>query len=96
MCTPCFIVIVPSNLQFLQSDGCAFERKRATTAKPDHAVPGTWTSFYPLIISLIKPGPALNIEHFLERTAAFVVIVLGEMVLSVVYHATGSQVGVRP
>ncbi|CAG8716554.1 2115_t:CDS:2, partial [Acaulospora colombiana] len=37
--------------------------------------------------------PALNIEHFLERTAAFVVIVLGEMVLSVVYHATTSQVG---
>ncbi|PVG04558.1 hypothetical protein CPB86DRAFT_777843 [Serendipita vermifera] len=37
--------------------------------------------------------PALNIEHFLERTAAFVVIVLGEMVLSVVYHASTSQVG---
>ncbi|CAG7847789.1 SubName: Full=Uncharacterized protein {ECO:0000313/EMBL:CCA71182.1} [Serendipita indica DSM 11827] len=37
--------------------------------------------------------PALNIEHFLERTAAFVVIVLGEMVLSVVYHANASQIG---
>ncbi|KAG8858347.1 hypothetical protein FRB91_009932 [Serendipita sp. 411] len=39
--------------------------------------------------------PALNIEHFLERTAAFVVIVLGEMVLSVVYHATPAQVGFK-
>ncbi|PVG04111.1 hypothetical protein CPB86DRAFT_778353 [Serendipita vermifera] len=39
--------------------------------------------------------PALNIEHFLERTAAFVVIVLGEMVLSVVYHATDSQIGFK-
>jgi len=37
--------------------------------------------------------PALNIEHFLERTAAFVVIVLGEMVLSVVYRATGDRAG---
>ncbi|KAG8829742.1 hypothetical protein FRC17_006134 [Serendipita sp. 399] len=39
--------------------------------------------------------PALNIEHFLERTAAFVVIVLGEMVLGVVYHATPEQVGFK-
>ncbi|CCA67754.1 hypothetical protein PIIN_01578 [Serendipita indica DSM 11827] len=39
--------------------------------------------------------PALNIEHFLERTAAFIVIVLGEMVLSVVYHATPEQVGFK-
>ncbi|KAG8836388.1 hypothetical protein FRC18_011519 [Serendipita sp. 400] len=39
--------------------------------------------------------PALNIEHFLERTAAFVVIVLGEMVLSIMYHATGSQIGFK-
>lgn len=37
--------------------------------------------------------PALNIEHFLERTAAFVVIVLGEMVLVVVYRATGARAG---
>lgn len=38
---------------------------------------------------------ALNIEHFLERMAAFVVIVLGEMVLSVVYHASTSQIGIQ-
>ena len=38
---------------------------------------------------------ALNIEHFLERMAAFVVIVLGEMVLSVVYSASSSQVGIQ-
>ncbi|KAG9106737.1 hypothetical protein FRC07_008752, partial [Ceratobasidium sp. 392] len=39
--------------------------------------------------------PATNIEHFIERTAAFVVIVLGELVLSVVYHATSAQVGFK-
>ncbi|KAG8748183.1 hypothetical protein FRC12_013902 [Ceratobasidium sp. 428] len=39
--------------------------------------------------------PATNIEHFIERTAAFVVIVLGEMVLSVVYHASSGQVGFK-
>lgn len=39
--------------------------------------------------------PALNIEHFLERMAAFVVIVLGEMVLSIVYHASSSQIGIQ-
>lgn len=38
---------------------------------------------------------ANNIEHFIERTAAFVVIVLGEVVLSVVYHATGDQIGFK-
>lgn len=38
---------------------------------------------------------ALNIEHFLERMAAFVVIVLGEMVLSIVYHASSSQIGIQ-
>ncbi|CUA75340.1 hypothetical protein RSOLAG22IIIB_05843 [Rhizoctonia solani] len=38
--------------------------------------------------------PATNIEHFIERTAAFVVIVLGEVVLSVVYHATRADVGI--
>ena len=51
---------------------------------------------------------ALNIAHFLERTAAFVVIgmalvshfkhsltlsVLGELVFSVVYRATGDRAG---
>ncbi|CAE6481996.1 unnamed protein product [Rhizoctonia solani] len=39
--------------------------------------------------------PATNIEHFIERTAAFVVIVLGEVVLSVVYHATRADVGFK-
>lgn len=39
--------------------------------------------------------PATNIEHFIERTAAFVVIVLGELVLSVVYHASSAQVGFK-
>ncbi|KAG9089363.1 hypothetical protein FRC06_001589, partial [Ceratobasidium sp. 370] len=38
--------------------------------------------------------PATNIEHFVERTALFVVIVLGEIVLSVVYIASDSQTGV--
>lgn len=38
---------------------------------------------------------AMNIEHYIERTGAFVVIVLGEVVLSVVYHATGSQIGLK-
>lgn len=38
---------------------------------------------------------ATNIEHFIERTAAFVVIVLGELVLSVVYHASGAQIGFK-
>ncbi|KAF8598975.1 hypothetical protein BDV93DRAFT_526376 [Ceratobasidium sp. AG-I] len=37
--------------------------------------------------------PAVNVEHFVERTAAFVVIVLGEIVLSVVYNASESQIG---
>ncbi|CCO36216.1 hypothetical protein RSOLAG1IB_08478 [Rhizoctonia solani AG-1 IB] len=39
--------------------------------------------------------PATNIEHFIERTAAFVVIVLGEVVLSVVYHATRADIGFK-
>ncbi|QRV83039.1 low temperature requirement protein LtrA [Ceratobasidium sp. AG-Ba] len=39
--------------------------------------------------------PATNIEHFIERTAAFVVIVLGELVLSVVYHASAAEVGFK-
>ncbi|KAF8594592.1 hypothetical protein BDV93DRAFT_549179 [Ceratobasidium sp. AG-I] len=39
--------------------------------------------------------PATNIEHFIERTASFVVIVLGEVVLSVVYHASSAQVGFK-
>ncbi|KAG9102267.1 hypothetical protein FS749_009607 [Ceratobasidium sp. UAMH 11750] len=39
--------------------------------------------------------PATNIGHFIERTAAFVDIVLGELVLSVVYHATSAQVGFK-
>ncbi|KAG8734701.1 hypothetical protein FRC10_011524, partial [Ceratobasidium sp. 414] len=38
--------------------------------------------------------PATNIKHFVERTAAFVVIVLGEIVLSVVYIASEAQTGV--
>ena len=36
---------------------------------------------------------AVNVEHFVERTAAFVVIVLGEIVPSVVYNASESQIG---
>ncbi|KAG8701445.1 hypothetical protein FRC09_005368 [Ceratobasidium sp. 395] len=37
--------------------------------------------------------PATNVEHFVERMAAFVVIVLGEIVLSVVYTASEGQTG---
>ncbi|KAG9126869.1 hypothetical protein FRC07_001617 [Ceratobasidium sp. 392] len=39
--------------------------------------------------------PATNIEHFSERMAAFVVIVLGEIVLSVVYVASEGQTGIN-
>ncbi|KAF8672052.1 Bacterial low temperature requirement A protein (LtrA) [Rhizoctonia solani] len=43
----------------------------------------------------IDPTATTNIEHFIERTAAFVVIVLGEVVLSVVYHATRADIGFK-
>ena len=49
----------------------------------------------PPLFDPAHPLSALNIEHFLERTAAFVVIVLGEMVLNVVYHAGPDQVGFK-
>lgn len=56
---------------------------------------------FPVSLSLEALGcrlsfiSATNIEHFVERTAAFVVIVLGEVVLSVVYHASSAQVGFK-
>ncbi|EJD45797.1 hypothetical protein AURDEDRAFT_184694 [Auricularia subglabra TFB-10046 SS5] len=37
--------------------------------------------------------PAINIEHHIERTVSFVIIVFGELVISVVYHATTASVG---
>lgn len=37
--------------------------------------------------------PAINIEHHIERTVSFVIIVFGELVISVVYHATTATVG---
>ena len=36
---------------------------------------------------------AVNVEHFVERTAVFVVIVLREIILSVVYNASENQIG---
>lgn len=38
--------------------------------------------------------PAINIEHHIERTVSFVIIVFGELVISVVYHATAASVGI--
>ncbi|KAH7106780.1 hypothetical protein BKA62DRAFT_611499 [Auriculariales sp. MPI-PUGE-AT-0066] len=37
--------------------------------------------------------PAINIEHHIERTVSFVIIVLGEIVISVVYHVTSTSLG---
>ncbi|KAK4688918.1 hypothetical protein P7C73_g1188, partial [Tremellales sp. Uapishka_1] len=38
--------------------------------------------------------PAMNIEHVIERNAAFVVIVLGELVINLIYVASASDFGV--
>ncbi|GAA6015178.1 hypothetical protein JCM10207_003630 [Rhodosporidiobolus poonsookiae] len=38
--------------------------------------------------------PAINLEHSLDRTYAFVVLVLGEMVTSTMYEAAGEWAGV--
>ncbi|KIR24869.1 hypothetical protein I307_05834 [Cryptococcus deuterogattii 99/473] len=38
--------------------------------------------------------PVMNIEHAVERLGAFVVIVLGEMVMNLVYTATKGEIGV--
>jgi hypothetical protein len=36
---------------------------------------------------------AINIEHHIERTASFVIIILGEMVMEVVYKSTTGSIG---
>lgn len=36
---------------------------------------------------------AINIEHHIERTVSFVIIVFGELVISVVYHAMEATIG---
>ncbi|GFZ51669.1 hypothetical protein JCM24511_09437, partial [Saitozyma sp. JCM 24511] len=38
--------------------------------------------------------PAMNIEHAIERSSAFVVIVLGELVMNLLYTATAADLGV--
>ncbi|GAA5980581.1 hypothetical protein JCM11641_006688 [Rhodosporidiobolus odoratus] len=39
--------------------------------------------------------PAINIEHAIERTHLFIIIVLGEMILNVTFSATGSEAGIH-
>ncbi|RSH88423.1 uncharacterized protein EHS24_000968 [Apiotrichum porosum] len=40
--------------------------------------------------------PAINIEHSIERSGAFVVIVLGELVMNLLYTATKGEFGASP
>lgn len=44
-------------------------------------------------VRLRRARLAINIEHHIERTVSFVIIVFGELVISTVYHAIDATVG---
>ncbi|KAG9088493.1 hypothetical protein FS749_002127 [Ceratobasidium sp. UAMH 11750] len=86
------IVIINKVLKKYQKYGCREDLEKAS----EGVDPTAGVCAYEKSREKIAPYiPATNIEHFIERTAAFVVIVLGELVLSVVYHATSAQVGFK-
>ncbi|KAH7106753.1 hypothetical protein BKA62DRAFT_684984 [Auriculariales sp. MPI-PUGE-AT-0066] len=67
------------------------QRKSRDIEAAEGAVPppGEKNSFF----YATRPYPALNIEHHIERTVSFIIIVLGEIVISVVYQVTGTSLG---
>ncbi|KAL1408821.1 hypothetical protein Q8F55_005635 [Vanrija albida] len=67
-----------------------FRRERAAGADPQRGAAGG--SIGRVDLPSMK-FPAINIEHSIERSGAFVVIVLGELVMNMLYVATPASTG---
>lgn len=78
-------------LRFSVGIAVAIERKRQLKERDNHLAAGRPIEHFQALKQ--RKLPAFNLEHMVERTAAFVTVVLGESVVSLLYTASRGSYG---